>query len=68
MAEICLECWNKMNGKKYIKFRYILSKDDDLCDCCGKWKNVIVCERKYYYKRKIVSAMRRVNLYRENRK
>lgn len=55
-------------GKKFTKLRYVLSKEYDLCDCCGKWNNVIVCERKYYYKRKIVSAMRRVNLNKEKRK
>lgn len=65
MADICLECWNKINAKKYTKFRYVLSKEYDLCDCCGKWTNVIVCERKHYYKRKFIYAIRRIKLNKE---
>lgn len=51
MAEFCLDCWNKLNGTNDRKRKYIISKDLDLCEGCGKWKNVIVIERKYYYKR-----------------
>lgn len=49
MAEICLDCWNELTGKRYTKRKYILSKDLDLCENCGEYKNVIVVERKYYY-------------------
>ena len=52
MAEICLECWNRLNQTKYKPSKYILSKELDLCEECGKWKRVIIVERKYYYMRK----------------
>ena len=49
MAEFCLDCWNKMNITNYDKKYYIISKDLDLCEGCGKWKPVIIIERKAYY-------------------
>ena len=49
MAEICLDCWNKINESADSKKKYILSKDFDLCDGCGEWKPVIIMERKAYY-------------------
>ena len=52
MAEICLDCWNKMNEANYNKRKYIISKDLDLCEECGEWKHVIIMERKAYYMRK----------------
>ena len=45
MAEICLECWNKLNETKDSKWRYVLSWDKDLCEECGEYKRVIVVER-----------------------
>ena len=53
MAEFCLECWNKINEDCDDKRKYILSKDLELCDGCGEWKNVIVAMRKGYYWHKI---------------
>ena len=44
MAEICLDCWNELTGKRYTKRKYILSKDLDLCENCGEYKNVINIE------------------------
>ena len=52
MAEICLECWRKINGDKIKHRKYILSKDLDLCDECGEWKHVIIMSRNAYYRRK----------------
>lgn len=49
MAEFCLKCWNKMNGTNDLPKKYIISKDLYLCEGCGKWTNVIVMERKFYY-------------------
>lgn len=49
MAEFCLESWNKINDTNDGERKYILSKDLDLCEECGEWKNVIVAERKLYY-------------------
>ena len=46
MAEFCLACWNKLNKRNEPAERYVLSKDLDLCEGCGEWKNVIVRERK----------------------
>ena len=45
MAEFCLECWNKMNGTKHSKRKYVLSKDLDLCEGCGELKHVIIKKR-----------------------
>ncbi len=48
MAEFCLECWNKINGNRDKKTKYVLSKDLDLCEGCGEWKHVIVAERSFF--------------------
>lgn len=48
MAEFCLECYKRINGMADGERRYILSKDLDLCEGCGKWKPVVVQERRYY--------------------
>ncbi len=53
MAEICLDCWNEMNGTKYKLSKYIMSDHLDLCESCGKWKSVIIVERRSYYMQKI---------------
>ena len=45
MAEFCLECWNKINETQDSKWRYVLSKDYELCEECGQYKCVIVLER-----------------------
>ena len=42
MAEFCLKCWNKINNSNDSEEIYIISKDLDLCEGCGKWKRVIV--------------------------
>ena len=45
MAEFCLDCWNKLNGTKDSKWRYVLSWELDYCEECGIYKKVIVQER-----------------------
>ena len=42
MAEICLECWNKMNGTNDTEKHWKISKYLDLCEDCGKYKNVLL--------------------------
>lgn len=49
MAEFCLECLNKLNGTSDSENKYILSKDLDLCECCGKWKKIVVMEHRTSY-------------------
>ncbi len=49
MAEFCLECWNRINKTNDDPKKYIISKDLDLCEGCGEWKNVIIYEKKAYY-------------------
>ena len=46
MAEFCPECWNRLNGRKDTEKKYKMSADLDLCEGCGQWKRVIVCERR----------------------
>ena len=45
MAEICLDCWNKLNDTNDSKWRYVLSWERDLCEDCGQYKRVIIVER-----------------------
>ena len=42
MAEFCLDCWNKMNGTRHSKRKYVLSKDLDFCEGCGEFKHVVI--------------------------
>ena len=49
MAEICLDCLNKLSHRKDSPQKYILSDELELCEECGEYKKVIVIERKYYY-------------------
>lgn len=53
MAEFCLKCWNEMNGTNHPPNKYMISKDLDLCEGCGKWTYVIIIERKYDYLNKM---------------
>ena len=34
MSEICLECWNKINGTEDIESKYVLSDYLELCEEC----------------------------------
>ena len=52
MAEFCLDCWNKINETSDSSDKYILSKDLDLCEECGRWTHIIIMERQYYYRHK----------------
>lgn len=49
MAEFCLDCWNEINETNDATEKYIFTKDLDLCEGCGKLKNTIIIERKYWY-------------------
>lgn len=49
MAEICLDCWNKINKTNYSKRKYILSDDLEFCENCKELKPVLIIERKAYY-------------------
>lgn len=44
MADFCIDCWNKLNSTDYPPSKFILSKDLDLCEGCGKYKRVIEYE------------------------
>lgn len=48
MAEFCLQCWNRINKTNDPPDKYILSKELDLREGCGKWTHVIVATRKTY--------------------
>lgn len=41
MAEFCLDCWNRLNGRNDPPEKYIISRRPDLCEGCGEWKRVI---------------------------
>lgn len=52
MAEFCVDCWNKLAGTNLPTNKYILSKELDLCEECGRITHIVITERKYYYRRK----------------
>lgn len=54
MAEFCLDCWNKLNDKNDSKWRYVLSREMDLCEECGQYKRVIVSERRWSRAKKLL--------------
>lgn len=47
MAEFCLKCWNEMNGTNDPPSKFMISKDLDVCEGCGKLTHVILMERKF---------------------
>lgn len=47
MAEFCLSCWNRLNGRSDPAYKYVLSKDLDLCEGCGQITHVIVKARSF---------------------
>ena len=46
MAEFCLGCWNQINESQDTEKDWVLSKEPELCEGCGKYVPVIVRERK----------------------
>lgn len=45
MAEFCLDCWNRLNGRKDTEREYVLTYGIDICERCGKYKRVILRKR-----------------------
>ncbi|MBQ5321289.1 MAG: hypothetical protein J6K88_04450 [Oscillospiraceae bacterium] len=45
MAEICLDCANKVFKKSDKEYNYLMSDCLELCEECGEYKRVIVRER-----------------------
>ena len=48
MAEFCPDCWNSINGFDEPPEAYVLSREYELCEGCGEWKQVIVRKRNSY--------------------
>lgn len=46
MAEYCFDCWKQLHGR-VGKVDVVLSKELDLCECCGEWKHVVVSFRDF---------------------
>lgn len=46
MAEFCLACLNKLSGTSYTKADFLLSREADLCENCGKIVPVVVRRRR----------------------
>ena len=53
MAEFCPKCLNKLDGKHYPSWWYVLSKEPDFCEECKQWKRVVVVTRGAYYRRRL---------------
>lgn len=45
MAEFCPECIKKVFDIKDNR-EYVLSKGLCLCEECGEWKRIVICEKK----------------------
>ena len=45
MAEFCLTCLNKVSGTSYTEADFLLSREVDLCENCGKMVPVVVRRR-----------------------
>ena len=48
MAEICLECLNKIMGTDDPPKKFVISRELDLCEECGERKRVVICIKKRY--------------------
>ena len=42
MAEFCKECFKRIEGDFFKDKEIILSEDDDLCEGCGEFKQVVI--------------------------
>ena len=45
MAEFCVQRWNRINGTDDPPSKFIISKDLQLCEGCGEFKNIVIMER-----------------------
>ena len=45
MAETCLDCFNKTFRTNHTEKEVVLSDCLDLCEDCGEWKRVVICEK-----------------------
>ena len=48
MAEFCLVCLNKLSGTSYTEADFLLSREADLCENCGKMVRVVVKRRRRF--------------------
>jgi len=46
MAEFCLDCWNKLNGRRDTAGQYVLSRNLELYEGCAQLRHVIVRARR----------------------
>ena len=46
MAEFCLVCLNKLSGTSYTEADFLLSREADLYENCGKMVPVVVRRRR----------------------
>lgn len=48
MSELCLECLNQLMGTNDPPQKYIISRNEDLCEECGEWKPVVIAIKRRY--------------------
>ena len=48
MAGFCLECLNEISGTNYTEADFILSREPDFCENCGKMVRVVVKRRRRF--------------------
>ena len=51
MAEFCLDCLNRMNQTNDGEKMYVISKHLELCEGCGKLKQVVIMKRQNIFLR-----------------
>jgi len=62
MAEFCLDCYNELNGTNDKSSKFIISKELDLCEGCGEYKQIVVAYKKDYilYRLRIVIIVSKI--------
>ena len=45
MIELCLQCYNILKNENKTETDFILSREDEFCNFCGKYKRVIIKEK-----------------------
>ena len=61
MSELCLECLNQLMGTNDLPQKYIISRNEDLCEECGEWKPVVIAiKRRYLIQEGVIELLTRL--------
>ena len=45
MAEFCVDCWNEFCGTDLPACKFVLTREDELCEGCGEFKRTVIKEK-----------------------